>query len=376
VFVPLACVPVLALSNLGKSWTGDRAALAWCSFEVHAGEPAVVVGPSGSGKSTLLHLIAGLTGPTEGGVSLDGRDLARTAPGARRVAMVFQDAALYPHLSVRRNLELGPDLAGLGGDESRRRAESAAASVGAAHLLDRAPGTLSGGERQRVALARALARDPAVLLLDEPLAGLDPPARLELRALLRSLYRTIPAAVVHVTHDHEEALALGGRVVVLMEGRPEQVGTPEEVYGRPATARVGAFLGTPPMNLVLGRVDGECVFVPESAPGCTLRVPGATPGPCVLGLRPQDAALIESSRGGAWAVEVRGVEWLGHSTDVVVSAQGLTLRVRCPGRWAVGPGAPAWLAPDPARAHLFEPGVPGLRRNADASLNHSHRSPA
>jgi ABC-type sugar transport system ATPase subunit len=228
------------LRNVSKKYDGGAVALSQFDLWVNDGELVVVVGPSGCGKTTLLRLIAGLERPTSGEITIGGRSADGLAPRERNVAMVFQSGALYPHLSVRRNLAFG--LRGLPSKEIEEQVHSAARMLGIEGLLERRPADLSGGERQRVALGRAMVRRPSVFLLDEPLASLDAPLRRELRREIQRLHRASGAAMIYVTHDQAEARRLGDRVVVMNAGRAAQVGTPEEVFERPASPWVAAFL--------------------------------------------------------------------------------------------------------------------------------------
>jgi len=209
-----------------------------------------VLGASGSGKSTLLRVISGLEPPDAGHVLIDGADQARVPPARRGVAMVFQSFALFPHLDVERNIGFGLPARGTAGAEARERIRATAQALGLGELLGRRPSELSGGERQRVALARALAGRPRLLLLDEPMSNLDAPLRVSTRAEIRRLQEQTEVTTLHVTHDQTEALALGHRVAVLRGGALEQLGTPDEIWHRPASVAVASFIGTPPMNLL------------------------------------------------------------------------------------------------------------------------------
>ncbi|MDA0183382.1 ABC transporter ATP-binding protein [Solirubrobacter phytolaccae] len=220
------------------------------SLTVAPGELMTVLGASGSGKSTLLRVIAGLEPADAGRVLIDGADQARVEPSRRGVAMVFQSFALFPHLDVRRNIAFGLRARSAPGELIAERVRETAAALGLTELLTRRPGELSGGERQRVALARALAARPRVLLLDEPLSNLDAQLRVSTRNEIRRVQKQTAVTALHVTHDQVEALALGHRVAVMRDGRVEQVGTPDEVWERPANAWVARFIGTPPMNIL------------------------------------------------------------------------------------------------------------------------------
>ncbi|WP_435829727.1 ABC transporter ATP-binding protein [Micromonospora costi] len=323
----------IRLESLTRRY-GRVVALDEVDLEVRAGELLTLVGPSGSGKSTVLRLIAGLDRPDRGRIHVDGQDVGRVPPHRRSVAMVFQDYALYPHLTVLDNLLFGLRVRRVPRDEARRRARAAADRLGIADLLDRYPDQTSGGQRQRVALARALLREPAVHLLDEPLASLDAPLRFATRAELLALHRDLGTTTVHVTHDQAEAMTLGDRVAVLDGGRVRQVGPPQQVYDEPADTFVAGFLGSPPMNLVPG--------------GGVL---GGTAG-LTLGVRPEDLALDAD---GPVEATVEAVEALGSETILLTRcADGTRLTVRTGPRPGVGTGERVRLRPDPARLHRFD----------------------
>ncbi|MDO3704509.1 ABC transporter ATP-binding protein [Micromonospora sp. C28SCA-DRY-2] len=330
----------IRLAELTKSY-GRTTALDGVDLEVRAGELLTLVGPSGSGKSTVLRLIAGLDRPDRGRVLVDGQDVARVPPHRRAVAMVFQDYALYPHLTVLGNLTFGLRVRRVPRAEADRRARAAADRLGIAELLDRHPDEMSGGQRQRVALARALLREPSVYLLDEPLASLDAPLRFATRADLLALHRDLGTTTVHVTHDQAEAMTLGDRVAVLHQGRVRQVGPPQQVYDEPADTVVAAFLGSPPMNLVPGG------GVLGGAAGLT------------LGVRPEDLALDPA---GPIEATVEAVEALGSEAVLLTRcADGTRLTVRTGPRPGVRPGDPVRLRPDPDRIHRFDAAT-GRRR--------------
>ncbi|MBE1491782.1 ABC-type sugar transport system ATPase subunit [Plantactinospora soyae] len=339
----------IRLESLSKSY-GRVTALDGVDLEVRAGELITLVGPSGSGKSTILRLIAGLDRPDAGRVLVDGKDVGRVPPHRRAIAMVFQDYALYPHLTVRDNLLFGLRVRRVPRAEADRQARAAAERLEIADLLDRYPDQMSGGQRQRVALARALVRDPSVYLLDEPLASLDAQLRFATRTDLLAMHQELRTTMVHVTHDQAEAMTLGDRVVVLDRGRVRQVGPPQEVYDEPADVFVAGFLGSPPMNLVVGGgVLGD-------APGLT------------LGVRPEDLALDPE---GPIEVTVEAMETLGSEAILLTRARastrdpaaaaaaaaagaGVRLTVRTGPRHGVRPGDRLRLRPDPARIHRFD----------------------
>ena len=288
----------LSLRRLAKAFEVNRVVDA-IDLEVADGEFVVLVGPSGCGKSTLLRLIAGLEQPDDGEILLDGERVDGRAPGDRDVAMVFQNYALYPHMTVLANIAFPLRMAKVGKAEREARAREAAQQLGIGALLARKPGSLSGGQQQRVALARALVRRPRIFLFDEPLSNVDAKLRNEMRAELARLHTRIGATILHVTHDQVEAMTLGTRIVVLDRGVVQQQGPPIEVYRHPANTFVAGFLGSPPMNLLRREL--------EPLP------PGSMPEPRVqtVGFRPHEVVA-----GGPHVLEVDLVEPLGQETLV------------------------------------------------------------
>ena len=242
------------LENVRKIYPNGYAAIRGADFEVADGELLVLVGPSGCGKSTLLRMIAGLETITEGRLSIGGRLVNDVAPKDRDIAMVFQNYALYPHMSVAENLAFGLKLRHVPGREIKRRVAEVSSVLAMEELLDRRPAQLSGGQRQRVALGRALVRKPSVFLLDEPLSNLDARLRLSMRAEIARLHRRLGATMIYVTHDQVEAMTLGERIVVLRKGEIQQIDTPIVLYERPANLFVAGFLGSPAMNVFRGRL--------------------------------------------------------------------------------------------------------------------------
>lgn len=273
----------VVLRDLSKSF-GQTPAVQGFSLEIHDGEFMVLVGPSGSGKSTILRILAGLEEPDEGDVLIDGRRVNDLEPRERNVAMVFQNYALYPHMTVAQNMGFPLKMAGVPKKEIEHRVREVARSLGLEDMLGRKPRTLSGGQMQRVALGRAIIREPSVFLFDEPLSNLDTKLRIQMRAELARLHRRLKATMVLVTHDQAEAMTLGSRIAVVHEGRLQQVGPPLEVYRHPANRFVAGFIGSPPMNFI----DG-------------------------IGIRPQD---IEIDPTGDIEAEVDLVEAMGSETHV------------------------------------------------------------
>ncbi len=270
---------------------GDVTAVDAVDLEVRAGELLVLVGPSGCGKSTLLRLIAGLEEATAGEVWIGGRAVDDVAPGDRDVAMVFQSYALYPHMTVARNLGFGLRVRGVGRDEVAEQVGRAAEVLGLGELLDRRPGQLSGGQQQRVALGRAMVRDPGVFLFDEPLSNLDAGLRLRTRDEIAALHRRLGTTMIFVTHDQVEALSLGQRVAVMDRGRIQQVGTPREIYRRPGNLFVAGFVGSPPINQLPLARDRQ-----DRLAGGPFVFPGESPHPtATLAVRPEDLTITTTS---------------------------------------------------------------------------------
>ena len=299
------------IKGLTKTY-GNQAVVDDLTLTLPDGSLTVLVGPSGCGKSTTLRIVAGLETADGGTVSIGGRDVTAESPRTRDIAMVFQNYALYPQLTVAGNIAFPLRNNGVGKDEAARRAADAAERVGITALLDRKPRQLSGGQQQRVAIARALVRTPKLFLFDEPLSNLDAKLRVELRSEIRRLQQDSGITALYVTHDQEEAMTIADQLVVLDAGTIAQVGTPEELYRRPATTFVAGFIGSPSTNLVDGTLS-DGVF---EADGVRFAVPGSL-GRVTLGVRPEDVLVAPSSHGDA-AVEV--VELLGPRYVFIVKA--------------------------------------------------------
>ena len=291
--------------------------------EIAEGEFIVIVGPSGCGKSTLLRMIAGLETVTEGEIvfttATGSRVVNDIEPADRDIAMVFQNYALYPHMSVFDNIAYGLKIAGLPREEIRARVDKVAVMLELGALLERRPRALSGGQRQRVAMGRAIVRQPQVFLFDEPLSNLDARLRVQTRLEIQRLHAELGTTSLFVTHDQSEAMTLAQRMIVMNDGRIEQIGTPEAVYRTPASTFVASFIGSPPMNLLRGHtragVDGALRFLPEGAdPATALALPGDGPsvnGPVVLGVRAEHLRLADAGDPAAWPFRVEVVEMLG-----------------------------------------------------------------
>ncbi len=286
----------IKLENVDKVYANGQVAARGINLEVAAGELVVLVGPSGSGKSTILRIVAGLERPTHGRIFLDEKEVTELPPRERDLAMVFQNYALYPHKSVRGNLEFGLRMRSVRSAAIAERVDKVARILGLDNLLDRSPGQLAGGERQRVALGRAIVREPKAFLLDEPLSNLDALLRVQTRAELALLHRQLGATMLYVTHDQEEALTLGDRVAVLRDGDLQQVASPMEVYRRPVNVFVAGFIGSPSMNFFRCALRGEAGSMRLESPWFNLILDGCSKihSDCeeiLIGVRPQDLQL-------------------------------------------------------------------------------------
>jgi multiple sugar transport system ATP-binding protein len=312
-------VSEIVLDGITKIYPGGVRAVSEASLTIESGEFMVLVGPSGCGKSTLLRMIAGLEEVTEGVILIGERDVTDLAPRHRDIAMVFQNYALYPHISVRRNLGYGLKVRKAPKDEIDRRVSQVARMLGLEELLERRPAELSGGQRQRVAMGRAIVREPAAFLMDEPLSNLDAKLRVGMRAELARLHERLRVTTVYVTHDQIEAMTLGERVTVMRDGFVQQVGEPQLLYRDPANLFVAAFIGSPSMNLVEATVEnGTVSFAGERLPLAPNRRP-TRDGRMILGIRPEDLEDVEFADGGLPAIEVdvAVLEELGAEVHVI-----------------------------------------------------------
>ena len=327
---------------------GAFTALHGIDLVIEPGEFFALLGPSGSGKTTTLRILAGLEDVNAGQVWIDGQDVTHAEPGARDVAMVFQSYALYPHMTVAENIGFPLKMIGTPASDVGRQVKDAAARVAIDHLLDRRPGQLSGGQQQRCALARAIVRQPRLFLLDEPLSNLDAKLRLETRAELRKLQRSLGVTAVYVTHDQEEAMTIADRMAIFMDGRIVQVGTPHEIFRRPATATVAAFIGTPPMNLLPATLQAGWVHV--AGKSMPVIFPKGTAREVTLGIRPGDLRLADEGI----AALVEFVEDFGDSSIVNLEVAGQRVKLRAGELPAVREGDDVHLTFEPTAAHLFD----------------------
>jgi multiple sugar transport system ATP-binding protein len=321
------------------------------SVDIHDGQFVVLVGPSGCGKSTLLRMIAGLEKITAGEIRIGDRVVNNVPPKERDIAMVFQNYALYPHMTLADNMAFSLKLRGAPKDEISRRVGRAAEILGLTQLLDRYPRQLSGGQRQRVAMGRAIVRDPQVFLFDEPLSNLDAKLRVAMRLEIKELHQRLGTTTVYVTHDQIEAMTMADRIVVMHDGKVEQIGPPLELYDRPINLFVAGFIGSPAMNFIRGRIDSD-QFIADGG----LRLPiGAAPGdsagrPAIYGVRPEHFRLTSDGI----PVEVVVVEPTGTETQVVVKCGGQEMICVWRERIAARPGETIRIRPDPAVVHLFD----------------------
>jgi ABC-type sugar transport system ATPase subunit len=375
----------IVLESVSKQFPGGVLAVKQLDLEIRDREFLVLVGPSGCGKSTTLRMIAGLEEVSTGEISIGGHVMNHVAPKDRDIAMVFQNYALYPHMSVYKNMAFGLQLRYGDGlfsrvlsrlvkpaeakrltelrQSIRGKVEDAAQMLGIQHLLNRKPRELSGGERQRVALGRALVRDPAAFLFDEPLSNLDARLRVQMRRELKELHQQLQTTMVLVTHDQMEALTLGDRIVVMDAGEVQQVGTPMEIYECPANRFVAGFVGTPPMNFLSGSWQEGDEGIQFQAPGVSLRVGGVDEerlrandqSELVLGVRPEDVLLGEGE--GEFVAQVRAVELLGDATLVYfqigdVCEEPFVAKLSAGKQWTVGESVPFRLREQ--RLHWFD----------------------
>jgi sn-glycerol 3-phosphate transport system ATP-binding protein len=334
----------IELKGVSKTYPGNVQAVSGIDLSIADGELVVLVGPSGCGKSTLLRMIAGLEAITDGTVSIDGRVVNKEEPAERDIAMVFQNYALYPHMTVRRNLEYGLRNRGTPRDIVNQRVAEAARVLEIEPLLDRRPRQLSAGQRQRVAMGRAIVRQPKAFLFDEPLSNLDAKLRGQMRIEIKKLQRTLRTTSVYVTHDQLEAMTLADRLVVMSAGRIEQVGSPTELYDRPQTQFVAGFLGSPPMNFipVADLATGEAAEIQRRAPGVS-----------VVGVRPDGFSLTSGEGGLALRARLALIEPVGAESHLYFSWGRHTLIAAVQGRPNVVENGEVTLTVAPPRLHCF-----------------------
>ncbi|HSV65213.1 MAG TPA: ABC transporter ATP-binding protein [Mycobacteriales bacterium] len=346
----------IVLAGLSKVYGGSVRAVDRLDLSIVDGEFFALLGPSGCGKTTLLRMIAGLAEATEGSVSIGDVDVTALPPGKRNVAMVFQDYALFPHMTVADNIGYPLKIKRVPREQRQRRVAEVASALGLAGLLDRRPAALSGGQQQRAALARAVACHPTVFLFDEPLSNLDARLRLEARTFLKKLQRDLGVTTVFVTHDQAEALALADRIAVMDAGRIRQLGTPREVFGRPANTFVASFIGSTPMNLLAGtvvgpqvEVHGQRVALPDA-----WRAAVAGGQQVTVGVRPEHLDLSPSAVEGGLHGVVAIVENLGAASLVTLEADGFSVAATVPEGSEPRVGTAGWVRPRPGRLLLYD----------------------
>ena len=352
----------LKLQAVSKSWDGKTQVIQPLTLDVADGEFIVMVGPSGCGKSTLLRMVAGLERVTSGDIWIDRKRVTEMEPKDRGIAMVFQNYALYPHMSVEENMAWGLKIRGLGKAHIAEKVREAARILELDGLLKRRPRELSGGQRQRVAMGRAIVRDPAVFLFDEPLSNLDAKLRVQMRLELQQLHRRLNTTSLYVTHDQVEAMTLAQRVMVMNKGIAEQIGTPVEVYEKPASRFVASFIGSPAMNLLDGRLDASGTRF-ALANGMQLSLPETrreyAGRAMTLGIRPEHIALSSQAENGVPMVvdtlEILGADNLAHGR---FGEQKMV--VRLPHQLRPHAGTTLWLRLPDDHLHLFE-GETGMR---------------
>ncbi len=329
----------ITLDKVRKAF-GEVEVIPPLDLTINDGEFVVFVGPSGCGKSTLLRLIAGLEDVTDGEIRIDGEEATQVPPAKRGLAMVFQSYALYPHMSVRKNIAFPLRMAKMDAAEQTRRVEGAADVLNLTDYLERRPGQLSGGQRQRVAIGRAIVREPAAFLFDEPLSNLDAALRVGMRLEISELHKRLETTMIYVTHDQVEAMTMADKIVVLRAGNIEQVGSPLELYRTPRNLFVAGFIGSPKMNLI-----GGAIAAPHNA--------------TTIGIRPEHLSV--SSDAGDWPGVVGVSEHLGSDTFFHVTCEGMEepITVRVGGEVDLSYGDKVFLSPDPEHLHRFD--AQGLR---------------
>ena len=323
----------IVLKSVRKSF-GDVHVIPSVDLTIENGEFVVFVGPSGCGKSTLLRLIAGLEDTTSGVIEIDGKDATALPPAKRGLAMVFQSYALYPHMTVRKNIMFPLKMAGMDIEAATKKADAAAKVLNLTSYMERKPGQLSGGQRQRVAIGRAIVREPAAFLFDEPLSNLDAALRGNMRLEITELHQTLKTTMIYVTHDQVEAMTMADKIVVLQAGNIEQVGSPLDLYNHPANAFVAGFIGSPRMNLLEG-ADAQAM------------------GAKTIGVRPEHLDI--STTAGKWKGKVSVAELLGSDTFLHVTVEGYgSMTVRAGGDVNLRHGDTVYLTPQAGKVHRFD----------------------
>ncbi|AVX05756.1 lactose transport ATP-binding protein LacK [Maritalea myrionectae] len=344
-------VATVKLSDLTKAY-GKTEVLHGINLDVEDGEFVVLVGPSGCGKSTTLRMLAGLEEITSGEVSIGDRVVNNLEPKERNIAMVFQNYAIYPHMSVRKNIGFGLHTSKMSKPEKEKRIDEVAAILSMTDLLERKPSQLSGGQRQRVAIGRAMVRNPAVFLFDEPLSNLDAQLRTQMRLEIKKLHQRVGTTIIFVTHDQVEAMTLADRIVIMKDGHIQQVGTPSEVFQKPKNMFVAQFIGAPSMNMLTATVTGNNAKLDA---GPTIELPKA-PGvkDVTIGIRPSELTTAKDGQTPTMEGIVSLVEPLGTETLLYLDVGGIEVIASAPGRVHPQPGDKIKLYADPEEIHVFD----------------------
>lgn len=364
----------VSYDNITKRY-GDEIGAKDVTLTVEDGELAVLLGPSGCGKTTTLRCLAGLTEPTEGSIRIDGSDITGTHPKNRDIAMVFQQLALYPHMNVAENIGYPLKVAGIEPSDRRKRVRDVAEMLDIDELLDRETDELSGGQRQRVAIGRAIVRRPSVFLMDEPLASLDAKLKVEMRNEIKKLQRQLGITTLYVTHNQEEAMTLGDKLIVMHDGVVQQVGTPNDVYHDPTNQFVAGFIGSPSMNFLRVRranTGAQRVVAADGGEGFSLHIGDIPSGiedtePFVLGIRPQYFDVDKTPTGGAAKATVKVTKPMGDEQLLTVAVDGfdsMESTVRVPYDFEAARGDSVWLTVDMDSAYFFD-AVTGNRVRRD-----------
>jgi sn-glycerol 3-phosphate transport system ATP-binding protein len=351
-------VSQIALQNISKLW-GSTTAVEDVSFETDAGSFLVLLGPSGCGKSTTLRLIAGLEQVSGGRIFIGGEDVTGLAPAKRRIAMVFQSYALFPHLTVAENILFGLRVRKTPAAERSRRLDRVASLLGLGGLLSRKPSQLSGGQQQRVALGRAIIAETPVCLMDEPLSNLDAQLRSEMRREIRALQQKLGVTMVYVTHDQSEAMSMADKVILMREGKVEQAAAPDRLYASPATVFAARFIGTPPMNIIMLEVASGATNIA----GSEAQILPTPIDALLLGIRPEDVIIAQEGI----SARVTNIEYLGADTVVTCAVGNQFVTSRAPGKSALTQGESIFLALPADKLHFFD--AANGRRRDEVLLN-------
>ena len=357
----------IQLKNVTKKF-GDQMVIDDLNLSIEDGSFTVLVGPSGCGKSTTLRMITGLDEPTSGDIYIDGKKINDLTPGKRDIAMVFQNYALYPTMTVRENIEFGLENKKVPKEERKKRVQEICEVVGLTQYLDRKPATLSGGQRQRVALARAMVKQPKVFLMDEPLSNLDAKLRGQMRVEISKLHQRLETTIIYVTHDQTEAMTLGTRIVVMKDGVVQQVDSPQNLYDKPCNKFVAGFIGAPQMNMIDAQVakngsdvtlafGGHTLTLPE-AKGKALEAAGYVGKVVTLGIRPEDLhdeeAFLAANPKSTFQVEIRVYEMLGSEVLLYFDIDEANFTAKVNPRTTARPGDTVKLAMDLDKVHIFD----------------------